>query len=274
MSAGNPGPERTAVQHLNAFRGLLTSLTGVHRQSLTVFWSDVRRSLNDQDAIIASLQQPPPSPATPARPHTSNSTHVIRDTVSQALQNEALQMQDASETIEEICDLDPSWVLEFLERQRNMALCGQSELGCWVSGNVQAHGNGYVKMNLRGTRIPGTNARFTKQPFGHQLGVVASGIGAQLRLTTNGEYHVSHLCHNPACFNPVHLVVESQENNKARNSCKHSFIIRTADGTVIHPCQHWRRGLRLQCILPWRRLPPASGGQWFDMTLEGPVRRQ
>lgn len=273
MSAQGSAPERTAAQHLGAFRGLLQSLTGDHRQSLMAFWRDVRRSLNDQDAVVASLRQPLPPPPTPARPGTSHSVHVIRDTVSQAIHDEALRMDDASNTIEQIADLDPLWALEFIRRQRNMALCNGHELGCWMSGNAAAHENGYGKMNMRNTIIPGTSQRFAVQPFGHQMGIVASGHGPELRLTTNGEYHVSHLCHNSACFNPVHLVVEHHLLNKLRNSCKHSFIIRMVDGTVIHPCTHWRGDRRLQCILPRRNLPLAAQGQWVDMTPQGPVIR-
>lgn len=268
-----PGPERTAAQHLAAFGALLRSLAGDHRQSLMAFWRDVRRSLNDQDAIIAVLQQPSLPAVSPPRPHTSNSVQAIRDTVSAAILNESLQADDASNTIEEISDLDPTWALDFIRRHKNLVLCAGHELGCWVSGNANAHDNGYVKMNLRGTIIPGTSRRFAVQPFGHQMGIVAGGSGPTLRLTTNGEFHVSHLCHNTACFNPEHLVVEQAGLNRLRNSCKHSFIIRTVDGTVIHPCTHWRGDRRLQCILPRRSLPPACQGQWVDMTPQGPVIR-
>lgn len=69
-------------------------------------------------------------------------------------------------------------------------------------------------------------------------------------------------------------MVESQQRNKDRNSCVNSFIIRTLDGTVIHPCTHWRGDRRLQCILPRIALTDDMRGQWVDMLPKtGPVLR-
>ncbi|KAK0103206.1 hypothetical protein ONS96_014950 [Cadophora gregata f. sp. sojae] len=270
------GSERTASQHLSAFRDLLLSATSTQRQSLTAFWRDVRRSLNDQDAIITTLQPPPFPPCTPPRPSTSQSVNMIRDTVAQAIVTEEQQMDDASTTIESICDLNPGFALDFCRRQIGAVSTGH-ELGCWMSGNATAHENGYVKFNMRNTYLPSSRGKVGSQPFSHQLGVVAAGYGQDLRLTSRKtsepEYHVSHLCHNTACFNPEHLMIEIADQNKLRNSCKYSFIIRTADGTVIHPCTHWYWGRLLRCILPRRDIPSGSAGRWIDMTTRGPVLR-
>lgn len=67
--------------------------------------------------------------------------------------------------------------------------------------------------------------------------------------------------------------METQELNKARNSCHNSFIIKMTDKTIIHPCTHWRGDRRLQCILPRREIPATMQGQWLDMTPTGPVLR-
>jgi hypothetical protein len=191
--------QRTVTQHIDGFRQLLLSLDANSRQALNAFWKDVRQSLNDQDATITGLleqiqhlqQQIGPVPQTPRRPPTTDSIDVIRNTVDQAIHFEALRAQDASVTLEEICDLDPTWAMEFIRRQRNFLISNASELGCWMSGNAPAHENGYVKMNMRGTRNPThPTDNFTVQPFGHQMGVVAGGRGPELRLTTRGEYHV------------------------------------------------------------------------------------
>lgn len=199
-----PGAQATVKQHLDAFRSLLISLAPEQRANLNTFWKDVRQSLNDQDAVVSNLQeqlnaaiQPvagiPAPPNTPARPHTSNSVNVIRDTVEQAIINEAQYHLDASATLEAICDLDKDWAMDFIKRQRNLLISNSHELGCWMSGNVAGHDNGYVKMNMRNTVDPRTHAKFGNnvQPWGHQMGVVASGYGMQLRLTTTGAYHVS-----------------------------------------------------------------------------------
>ncbi|KAI0021713.1 hypothetical protein F4780DRAFT_737429 [Xylariomycetidae sp. FL0641] len=39
--------------------------------------------------------------------------------------------------------------------------------------------------------------------------------------------HASHLCHQPACINQDHIVVESKEENEARKGCKGRIIIKT-----------------------------------------------
>lgn len=193
-----PQAQRTVNQHIDSFRRLLLSLDNTSRQALNAFWKDIRQSLNDQDATITDLlqqvqhlQQPVPVIQTPQRPPTTDSINVVRYTVDQAIHNEALYAHDASVTVEEICDLDPLWAMEFIKRQKNFLVSNGSELGCWMSGNAPAHENGYVKMNMRGTRKPNhPSDNFTVQPFGHQMGVVASGRGPELRLTTRGEYHV------------------------------------------------------------------------------------
>ncbi len=187
--------QRTAMQHLQGLRQIMTSLLPSQRANLATFWKDVRTSLNDQDTLIASLRQElaaarvPPPPATPARPYTSNSVAIIRDTVEQAIVSEAQLVDEISTTIDAIQNLDPAWAMAFIRRQKNIHLCNASELGCWVSGNTAAHQTGYVKMNMRNTVGP-DGQKLDVQPYGHQMGVVASGLGVELCLTTDGEYHV------------------------------------------------------------------------------------
>jgi hypothetical protein len=191
--------QHTAAQYLQSLRQILISVPLPQRTSLTNFWKDVRNSLNAQDALIRSLQQqlaaaniPPPPPVTPARPATSNSVAVIRDTVEQAIIGEAQQKDEISTTINAIYELDPSWAMAFIRRQKNIHLSNASELGCWVSGNTAAHQTGYVKMNMWNTVGP-NGQKFDVQPYGHQMGVVAGGFGIELCLTTDREYHVCDL---------------------------------------------------------------------------------
>jgi hypothetical protein len=35
-----------------------------------------------------------------------------------------------------------------------------------------------------------------------------------------GGQHASHLCHQPTCINPDHIVVETKEKNEGRKACK------------------------------------------------------
>jgi hypothetical protein len=185
--------QHTAAQHLQGLRQILTSLLPSQRINITSFWKDVRTSLNDQDALITSLQQQLAAasipPMTPVRPPTSNSVAVIRDIVEQAIVSAAQQKDEISTTIDAIYDLDPAWAMAFIRRQKNIHLSNASELGCWVSGNAATHQTGYMKMNMRNTVGP-RGQKFDVQPYGHQMGVVAGGYGLQLCLTTDGQYHV------------------------------------------------------------------------------------
>jgi hypothetical protein len=185
--------QHTAAQHLQGLRQILTSLLPSQRINITSFWKDVRTSLNDQDALITSLQQQLAAasipPMTPVRPPTSNSVAVIRDIVEQAIVSAAQQKDEISTTIDAIYDLDPAWAMAFIRRQKNIHLSNASELGCWVSGKAATHQTGYMKMNMRNTVGP-RGQKFDVQPYGHQMGVVAGGYGLQLCLTTDGQYHV------------------------------------------------------------------------------------
>lgn len=258
----------------------------------------LRQQIQRQQQQIQQLQQqqaaaaPPPAPppaapqpalaggaglpllAPPPRPHTSDSLDAVRVAVNTAILNVAREADEGSTVIEEICDLDPAWARNFLMRQKHVLLCQQSELGCWVSGNAPSEKQ-YVKVNMRNTRRPGSNNTFTTQPFGHQLAVVAAGNGQMLRLTSGNvnsrEFDCSHLCHNPACFCPEHLIVEESALNKRRNTCHRSFIIVHPDGTIINPCTHWIEGRRLHCILPSRQISTNAVGRALDTNERGPV---
>lgn len=45
-----------------------------------------------------------------------------------------------------------------------------------------------------------------------------------------GGDHASHLCHNPTCINPDHIVVEKKELNEGRKSCKGRVVVLTTIG--------------------------------------------
>jgi len=194
-----------AQKLLGALRELMMALSPEQRQAANSFWRDVRTALNEQDsevqrlqAIVAAVSQGGPAAA---RPATSDSVNAVRDAIQQVITTEAQQAEEASATIEEICDLPMEWAHNFLQRQQNVVIGQAAGLGCWESGNVSGHETGYVKINMRNTVKPTgpQGQKFRCQPWIHQLGIVASGQGHLLRLTTNGEYHVSfaHLLLKP-----------------------------------------------------------------------------
>jgi hypothetical protein len=262
----------TAQDQLQAVREFMSRLPADCRKAANEFWRQIRAALNEQDYIIHELRDQLRNVAggSVVRPRTSDSVNNFRWAVNDAMQLEAQRAGDASRTIEAICDLPMEWANNFISRQRDESVDTYG-LGCWENRIVSGHSTGYVKFNMRNTVGP-MGSKLDVQPWAHQMAVVAQGNGAGLRLTQDGSYHASHLCHNPRCFNPEHIIVEEYDLNMARNSCKHSFIIICPDGTTIHPCTHWRNG-RQRCILQTRRISRADSGKWLDMTNDGPIRR-
>lgn len=119
--------------------------------------------------------------------------------------------------------------------------------GCWLSTRSPAHTSGYIKVNLRNTE------RIGFSPYIHQLSLIAVGRREELNLSLgDSDLQVSHLCHNPNCFNPNHLVIEPSRLNKSRNDCKNSKIVKFSFFFSYDPCPHGQIA-RKRCILPIRR---------------------
>lgn len=95
--------------------------------------------------------------------------------------------------------------------------------GCIELLNLRnGHRSNYAKINLRNTnsRVPGQEGKkIDWQPYGHQLAIIADrGVGelkatsikpSKTSKTSQKRWKVSHLCHNGACVNAEHLIVES-----------------------------------------------------------------
>ncbi|KAK5988591.1 hypothetical protein PT974_10077 [Cladobotryum mycophilum] len=227
------------IKHRVRVRAHSKALSSKKGRRLNQFWGDIRSYLTAADKKLAC--------------------------------DAAVATGEASATIKAITELGSKWAGVRLLKFRNNNLI--NDLDCWMSRNVPGHGNGYQKMNLRKTPHPVTRRPLGVMAFAHQVGIVGNGDGRKLRLTTKGQYQVSHLYHNTGCFNPRHLVVETKEDNKARNTCHNAFIIVTPDGTSIDPWVHWQLQVRRRCILRTRQLKPAHGGHHFDRTTDGPIRR-
>jgi hypothetical protein len=193
-------PNTPSQQYISAVRDVLRGLQPHQRGAVNRFWSLLRGVIDSQGNEITKLRiqvdqlsAATPGPAsrytTPFREPSTDSAQAIRDAVEQAIVTEAQLAPDASVTIEEICDLDPAWVLDFIKGHRDASM--SNELGCWASGNVASHPTGYVKVNMRNTQKPGAGRKFNCAPFVHQLAAVAHGQGPLLRLTSDGTYGVS-----------------------------------------------------------------------------------
>jgi hypothetical protein len=98
--------------------------------------------------------------------------------------------------------------------------------GCWLS---QARGqqNGghcqmaplFARMRTRAANGAGAVAQRRMPQLLHRLAIRAWGTHDQQRQMIEGRSEVSHLCHEPNCFNPVHLVLEVHHENMARREC-------------------------------------------------------
>src|SRR5215471_2946554 len=297
-----------AGSFLGQVRELLRSLPPADRFRFSSFWSGIRDRLNslelqvgilDQQnaqlkyekqvlqnelqAAKANLQaaeevlgnvlnQTPASSA--SRPKTSASENQLRFEMQVLMDMEFASLNEASETIENIWDLDPGWVRGKLSDDRELEAEHEDprwqQLDCWMRRVDTTHQYGYTKVNLRNTFRPGTSKKINCQPFRHQLAVVASGLGQNLLRTSapNGTDEVSHLCHNHRCFNPDHILVESKDTNRKRWGCVGAWIIKCAvDGTIYHPCRHGEGEQRRKCILPRIEL---EAHKYYQNTIDGP----
>ncbi|KAJ8096646.1 zinc-binding loop region of homing endonuclease-domain-containing protein [Lipomyces tetrasporus] len=121
-----------------------------------------------------------------------------------------------------------------------------TDLGCWES-NLNRDKRGYVPVHRRNLLSKG-------RIHMHQLALIATDRGAELKTTLgNTSFNVSHLCHNGICFNPDHLVVESERNNFKRRTCVGHKVILYGD-SEHHPCRHDEVETMRKCILPLLRL--------------------
>lgn len=230
------------------------------RPIVAQFWQDVRDIILRLEDDLQRATAGPPAP----RPTTSDSVDQVRQAISDELVRQSVTLPDTGSTIDEIYALDPAWVEGKLRSLRNQQ---RPALGCWETNIHSGHPSGYKRVNWRNTKIPGSRHNFSGMPYLHQLAVVADGNGVLLLRTARewddpDVYEVSHLCHNTGCFNPQHVVVESQGLNGRRKQCSTAVIVVHPDGTVYHPCPHGAEEGRHTCLLPRRDLVPRTYNIW------------
>ncbi len=111
----------------------------------------------------------------------------------------------------------------------------ESSSECWIWKSYKKQGKG----GLHDNRQP---------PYSDELGypVITRGKGRAklkvIQLATYSKYNrvvqigenASHLCHTPMCINPAHLVIESADQNKARNCC---------------PCWSYQQGTNIKQLI-------------------------
>ncbi|KAK9236995.1 zinc-binding loop region of homing endonuclease-domain-containing protein [Lipomyces kononenkoae] len=136
---------------------------------------------------------------------------------------------------------------EMAEKLINKYQAITTDLGCWTA-TLKPDQNGACRLDLRKLKV---------KPFLHHLALIADNRRAELKKTLGqrGRYYkASHLCHDKKCFNPRHLLVESNSDASKRIACKGKTIVVDA-GIRTHPCVHGGDDDKYKCILreEWRQ---------------------
>jgi hypothetical protein len=95
--------------------------------------------------------------------------------------------------------------------------------GCWIAAAGSALDSGYRVAAPFIPRRHGPPASLRPHPI-HRLAMRAWGSWELQRAMLEQGHHVSHLCHNRACYNPSHLTVEDSDANIARHACAAGFV--------------------------------------------------
>lgn len=102
-------------------------------------------------------------------------------------------------------------------KQKILNKCEIKQNGCtvWLGGPHNKARYPYGSMTVT---LPGENK--SKQIRVHRLMYMVH----HQQVNLPSSLHVSHLCHNHRCVTPCHLVLEAQEINAERNTCKNNNV--------------------------------------------------
>lgn len=93
---------------------------------------------------------------------------------------------------------------------------------------ASGHKNGYVKIKVHGRKA-------RNEFYLQQLVMVAKGVTNLADIGHGSTHECSHICHEVACFNPDHIVIEPTQVNKSRNKC---VKLTCLCGQVVTNCTH------------------------------------
>lgn len=268
-----------------ALDAVAETLAPEERVNLTDLWTQIRpaimtmekkleQAIEENEELRGLLPRQSREPV--VRPPTSDEVLYMRRQIDEKF-SQLGESSEASSTVNDVWDLPVPWVLERLEKELELSGKRDPELGCWNNHGDENDTN-YGKKNYKNTQHPlrPTGVKIGHNVSLHALAAIAQGLGPQLRLTSNGKYHVSHLCHNHRCFNPDHVVIETAQMNQKRKTCHGHYILNftedTKEGgkaepaTVFHPCPHGHEERCVACLLPRRTL---LSGRWYDVDEHG-----
>lgn len=103
--------------------------------------------------------------------------------------------------------------------------------GCWIHMGTGKNGHVAVRPSIQpsGKRVANGSPRTPRRcgQFVHRLAVKAWHTPEtieRLAVKSSINWEVSHLCWQPACFNPGHLCVESHDQNERRKQCVNKSV--------------------------------------------------
>ena len=107
-----------------------------------------------------------------------------------------------------------------------IALATINARGCWLSQARRLKRGGHCQMTpfvarstTRSRNGEGAVAQKRMHQLLHRLAVRAWASADKVLHMVEDSWDVSHLCHNPNCFNIGHLVVEPHQRNMMRRAC-------------------------------------------------------
>ncbi|KAK9482994.1 zinc-binding loop region of homing endonuclease-domain-containing protein [Lipomyces starkeyi] len=137
-----------------------------------------------------------------------------------------------------------------------------TDLGCWQSRLKPDSKRGYCRLDLSTT--------LHVRPQLHHLALIADNRSAELEsaLSQKSYCSVSHLCRNRQCFNPQHLIVESESDNRKRQACNGKTIV-VCEGFTDHPCVHGDVDGLHKCMLPVQHRQHSMSNSEDPLTING-----
>lgn len=125
-------------------------------------------------------------------------------------------------------------------------LCRKTPNKTRQRGESTSYGWVKCKVGRKNKSNNGKKVLQQREYYIHHLALLGAGRKEELEHTYTKQYQVSHLCHNPACFNDKHLIIETPTANQQRNMCKgwQSITCPCGCGYTFNPCPHTP-----QCII-------------------------
>lgn len=168
------------------------------------------------------------------------------------LQSPIMMQEDWSTTKQELLEVSPevarATISRLVEGYKDKSGSNYPKASINLSGCLLAQKppnraeNGYVQIAPLSTGNRGTKGIRTAKPKpqnAHRLVVIGWKSAQDRRLLLEQGFHASHLCHEPTCIKPEHIVVESRKDNESRKACKLSYLSGfQSEGGVSREC--WR----------------------------------